>query len=60
MTNGEKLKQMFPELVFGRVPKADCVYFDLYRGTFSILTGCARNEWWDEEYKESEVTNEKD
>lgn len=54
MTNGERLKQMFPALVFNRVSKSDCVVFDLYCGLYPSLTGCAKNGWWDEEYKESE------
>ena len=60
MTNGEILKQMFPDIVFNRVSKSDCVVFDLYCGSYTIFTGCARNGWWDAEYKESEAINEKD
>ena len=60
MTNGERLKQMFPDIVFNRVSASDCVVFDLWCGPYTIFTGCARNEWWDAEYKKNEVTDEKD
>ena len=59
MTNGERLKQMFPELVFSRVSNTDCVCFDLYYdGVHTVFTGCAKYGWWDAEYEESETEND--
>ena len=49
MTNGDKLKEVFPNLVTQQGD--DFITLDIYKGEFPIMTGCAKLEWWDAEYK---------
>ena len=58
MTNGEKIKQIFPDMRTNEDKHHTFVHFFIEKNNLSLMSGLgARKEWWDSEYKESEATD---
>lgn len=59
MTNGQKIKEIFPNVQTDEADGHALVNFIIVEEKRVIMSACgAREEWWNAEYTESEAEND--